>query len=65
MDHGVGEVEKEGVLLVRFQKLDALGFIVTEKSGTGMQGKTTILSLPDVPARMVRTTLEKLLKRKK
>ncbi len=43
------------------QKLDAMGFIVAEKSGEGIQGKTTMISLPDVPVKQVVKTLERQL----
>lgn len=40
------------------QDLDGLGFIETKPSGQGVPGKTTIISLQEVPARALRDHLE-------
>ena len=42
--------------------LDNLGFIQTKRSGKGIIGTTTIISLPDIPARVLEEKLVELLK---
>ncbi|HEQ79345.1 MAG TPA: AAA family ATPase [Euryarchaeota archaeon] len=44
------------------QTLDALGFITAERSGQGIQGKTTVIGLPDVPIKKVMSSLERNLR---
>ncbi len=43
------------------QDLEAGGFIDTKRSGKGIQGTTTVISLPDVPARELETKLLQIL----
>jgi cell division control protein 6 len=45
------------------QDLDLLGFVVAKPSGEGMTGKTTIISLEDVPAKPLIESLEASLAR--
>jgi cell division control protein 6 len=46
------------------RELDALGLIDTKLSGEGVVGKTTIISLPEIPARVLTETIERSLKRR-
>lgn len=43
--------------------LEAQGFVDTRKSGEGVQGTTTLISLPDVPAARLEDKLEEILER--
>lgn len=43
--------------------LEAQGFVDTRQSGEGVQGTTTLISLPDVPAARLEAKLEELLER--
>jgi cell division control protein 6 len=43
--------------------LEAQGFLDTRKSGEGIQGTTTLISLPDVPAAELEAKLEEILER--
>jgi len=45
--------------------LDALGFIDAKVSGEGVVGKTTMISLPGIPARLLSDNIEATLKRRK
>jgi len=44
--------------------LDALGLVDTKPSGEGVVGKTTLISLPEVPAKVLIDNLERSLKRR-
>lgn len=44
--------------------LDALGLIDTKLSGEGVVGKTTLISLPEIPAKVLSDNLERGLKRR-
>lgn len=44
--------------------LDALGLIDTKLSGEGVVGKTTLISLPEIPSRILADNLERGLKRR-
>ena len=44
--------------------LDALGLIDTKLSGEGVVGKTTLISLPEIPAKVLGDNLERSLKRR-
>lgn len=44
------------------KELDALGFIHTKRSGKGIVGTTTIISLPDIPAKVLEEKLLAMLK---
>ncbi|MEK6987873.1 MAG: AAA family ATPase [Candidatus Thermoplasmatota archaeon] len=44
--------------------LDALGLIDTKLSGEGVVGKTTLISLPEIPSKMLSDNLERSLKRR-
>src|SRR5438874_1212549 len=46
------------------KELDALGLVDTKLSGKGEVGKTTLISLPEVPARVLADNLERSLKRR-
>ncbi len=46
------------------QELDALGLIDTKLSGEGVVGKTTLISLPEIPAKVLCDNLERSLKRR-
>ena len=43
------------------KELDALGFIHTKRSGKGIIGTTTLISLPDIPARVLEEKLMEIL----
>ncbi|MEK6912070.1 MAG: AAA family ATPase [Candidatus Thermoplasmatota archaeon] len=45
--------------------LDALGFIDAKVSGEGVVGKTTMISLPGIPAKLLADNIEATLKRRK
>ncbi len=45
------------------QDLDALGLIDAKRSGEGMVGKTTMISLPGIPAKLLIESLEATLKK--
>lgn len=45
--------------------LDALGLIDTKLSGEGVVGKTTLISLPEIPAKVLCDNLERSLKRRR
>lgn len=47
------------------RELDALGLIDTKLSGEGVVGKTTLISLPEVPAKVLCDNLERSLKRRR
>ena len=47
------------------QDLDAMGLIDAKKSGEGVVGKTTMISLPVIPAKMLSDNLEATLKRRR
>jgi len=44
--------------------LDALGLVDTKLSGEGVVGKTTLISLPEIPAKILSDNLERSLKRR-
>jgi cell division control protein 6 len=44
--------------------LDALGLIDTKLSGEGVVGKTTLISLPEIPSKILSDNLERSLKRR-
>jgi cell division control protein 6 len=44
--------------------LDAVGLIDTKLSGEGVVGKTTLISLPEIPSRILSDNLERSLKRR-
>jgi cell division control protein 6 len=44
--------------------LDALGLVDTKLSGEGVVGKTTLISLPEIPAKVLTDNLERSLKRR-
>src|SRR5437016_13953766 len=44
--------------------LDALGLVDTKLSGEGVVGKTTLISLPEIPAKVLIDNLERSLKRR-
>src|SRR5439155_23502162 len=44
--------------------LDALGLVDTKLSGKGEVGKTTLISLPEIPAKVLSDNLERSLKRR-
>src|SRR5256886_376546 len=44
--------------------LDALGLVDTKLSGKGEVGKTTLISLPEIPAKLLNDNLERSLKRR-
>jgi len=44
--------------------LDALGLVDTKLSGEGVVGKTTLISLPEIPAKVLSDNLERSLKRR-
>ena len=46
------------------KELDALGLVDTKLSGKGEVGKTTLISLPEIPARVLADNLERSLKRR-
>ena len=46
------------------KNLDAYGFISTKKSGEGIIGNTTVISLPDLPAKDLEELLMKRIKKK-
>ena len=46
------------------KELDALGLIDTKLSGKGEVGKTTLISLPEIPAKVLSDNLERSLKRR-
>jgi len=46
------------------RELDALGLIDTKLSGEGVVGKTTLISLPEIPAKVLCDNLERSLKRR-
>jgi cell division control protein 6 len=46
------------------RELDALGLIDTKLSGEGVVGKTTLISLPEIPARILIDNIERSLKRR-
>lgn len=46
------------------RELDALGLIDTKLSGEGVVGKTTIISLPEIPAKVLSDNLERSFKRR-
>lgn len=46
------------------KNLDAYGFITARKSGEGIIGNTTVISLPDIPAKDLEELLTKKLRRK-
>ena len=46
------------------RELDALGLIDTKLSGEGVVGKTTLISLPEIPAKVLTESLERTLKRR-
>lgn len=45
------------------KNLDAYGFIIAKKSGEGIIGNTTVISLPDIPAKELEESLMKRLSR--
>jgi len=45
------------------RELDALGLIDTKLSGEGVVGKTTLISLPEIPSKVLCDNLERTLKR--
>lgn len=45
-------------------ELDALGLVDTKLSGEGVVGKTTLISLPEIPAKVLNDNLERSLKRR-
>ncbi len=45
--------------------LDAMGLIDLKKSGEGVVGKTTMISLPGIPAKVLSDNIESTLKRRK
>ena len=47
------------------QDLDAMGLIDAERSGEGVVGKTTMISLPGIPAKTLSDNIEGTLKRRK
>ena len=47
------------------QDLDAMGLIDAKKSGEGVVGKTTMISLPGIPAKTLADNIESTLKRRK
>jgi len=47
------------------QDLDAMGLIDAKKSGEGVVGKTTMISLPGIPAKVLSDNIESTLKRRK
>ncbi len=47
------------------QDLDAMGLIDAQRSGEGVVGKTTMISLPGIPARLLADNIEATLKRRK
>ncbi|TLZ72368.1 MAG: AAA family ATPase [Methanobacteriota archaeon] len=47
------------------QDLDAMGLIDAKKSGEGVVGKTTMISLPGIPAKVLSDNIETTLKRRK
>ena len=47
------------------QDLDAMGLIDAKKSGEGVVGKTTMISLPGIPAKLLADNIEATLKRRK
>jgi len=47
------------------QDLDAMGLIDAKRSGEGVVGKTTMISLPGIPAKLLADNLEATLKRRK
>jgi len=46
------------------RELDALGLVDTKLSGEGVVGKTTLISLPEIPAKVLSDNLERSLKRR-
>ena len=46
------------------KELDALGLVDTKLSGKGEVGKTTLISLPEIPAKVLADNLERSLKRR-
>ena len=46
------------------RELDALGLIDTKLSGEGVVGKTTLISLPEIPAKILTDNIERSLKRR-
>jgi cell division control protein 6 len=44
--------------------LDALGLVDTKLSGEGVVGKTTLISIPEIPAKILSDNLERSLKRR-
>lgn len=46
------------------KELDSLGLIDTKKSGEGITGRTTLISLPDIPANVLELQIAELLSRK-
>jgi len=46
------------------KNLDAYGFIIAKKSGEGIIGNTTIISLPDMPAKEVEEMLVRKFEKK-
>jgi archaeal cell division control protein 6 len=46
------------------RELDALGLVDTKLSGEGVVGKTTLISLPEIPAKVLIDNLERSLKRR-
>jgi cell division control protein 6 len=46
------------------QDLDAMGLIDLKKSGEGVVGKTTMISLPGIPAKVLSDNIESTLKRR-
>jgi cell division control protein 6 len=46
------------------KNLDAYGFITAKKSGEGIIGNTTVISLPDIPAKDLEELLSKKMRRK-
>src|SRR5206468_11535155 len=47
------------------QDLDAMGLIDAKKSGEGVVGKTTMISLPGIPAKLLSDNIEAMLKRRR
>ncbi len=47
------------------QDLDAMGLIDLKKSGEGVVGKTTMISLPGIPAKVLSDNIESTLKRRR
>ena len=46
------------------RELDALGLIDTKLSGEGVVGKTTLISLPEIPSKILTDNIERSLKRR-